>query len=103
MISLVNAAGERKILVRTYSDDAGELSLEQEAQLAVEYVRHLIQAGWSPEQYRGEPGELVVPKGFGSSHSAAGSQQRDNEPLQRTGATVKRSWFQRLFGRGPGR
>jgi len=26
-----------------------------------------------------------------------------NQTLQRTGAAVKRSWFQRLFGRGPGR
>lgn len=103
MISLANSAGERKILVRTYTDDVGELSPEQEAQLAVEYIGHLIQTGWSPEQYRGEPGELVVPKGFGGSQSAAGSQQRDNQPLQRTGAAVKRSWFQRLFGRGPGR
>lgn len=27
----------------------------------------------------------------------------DNQTLQRTGAAEKRSWFQRLFGRGPGR
>jgi hypothetical protein len=26
-----------------------------------------------------------------------------NQPLQRTGAAEKRSWFQRLFERGPGR
>jgi hypothetical protein len=26
-----------------------------------------------------------------------------NQTLQRTGAAIKRSWFQRLFGRGPGR
>lgn len=26
----------------------------------------------------------------------------DNQTLQRTGAAVKRSWFRRLFGRGPG-
>jgi hypothetical protein len=103
MISLANSAGERKILVRTYADDVGPLSPEQEAQLAVEYVGHLIQAGWSPDQYRGEPGELVVPKGFGGSQSAAASQQRDNQPLQLTGAAEKRSWLQKLFGRGPGR
>ena len=28
---------------------------------------------------------------------------RDNQPLQRTGPAVKRTWFERLFGRGPGR
>lgn len=27
----------------------------------------------------------------------------NNQTLQRTGAAEKRSWFQRLFGRGPGR
>lgn len=31
------------------------------------------------------------------------SGQPYNQTLQRTGATEKRSWFQRLFGRGPGR
>jgi hypothetical protein len=81
-ISLTNSAGERRILVRTYAEDVGGLSQEQEAQLAVEYVGQLIQSGWSPDQYRGEPGELVVPK--------------------RAGAVVKCSWFQRLFGRPPG-
>jgi len=102
-ISLVNSAGERKILVRTYADEVGPLSPEQEAQLAVAYVGHLIESGWSPDQYRGEPGELVVPKGFSGSPSVAVAQQRDNQPLQRTGAAEKRSWFQRLFGRRPGR
>ena len=82
-ISLTNSAGEHKIFVRIYKSDVGRLSAEQEAQLAVEYVGHLIQTGWSPDQYRGQPGELVVPKGFGSSQNA-----------------VKRSWLQRLFGRG---
>jgi hypothetical protein len=103
MISLANSAGERKILVRTYADDIGPLSPEQESQLAVEYVGHLIQSGWSSDQYRGEPGELIVPKGFGGSQSAAASQQRDNQALQRTGPAEKRSWFQRLFGGGLGR
>jgi hypothetical protein len=68
-ISLTNSAGERKVLVRTYADAIGQLSPEQEAQLAVDYVGHLIQTGWSPDQYRGEPGELVVPKGFRGSQN----------------------------------
>jgi hypothetical protein len=96
-ISLTNSSGEHRILVRTYADDAGRRSQEREAQLAVEYVGHLIQSGWSPDQYRGAPGELVVPKGFGSAQGTAPSQAPG------TGAAVKRSWFQRLFGRGTGR
>lgn len=99
---LTNSAGERRILVRTYSDDVGQLSPEQEAQLAVEYVGHLIQNGWSPDQYRGEPGELVVSERFAGSQGTAASPHRDNQPLQRTRAAVKRYWFQRLFGRSPG-
>ena len=102
-ISLTNSAGERRILVRTYADDIGPLSPEREAQLAVEYIGNLNQTGWSPDQYRGEPGELVVPKGFSGSQSAAASQQRDNQPSQRTGAAGQRSWLQRLFGGGRGR
>ena len=49
------------------------------------------------------PGELVVvPNKCGVSRSAV-VQPRDNQTLQRTGAAAKRSWFQKLFGRGPGR
>jgi hypothetical protein len=33
----------------------------------------------------------------------AAVEERHNQTLQRTGAAKKRSWFQRLFGRGPGR
>jgi hypothetical protein len=77
-ISLTNSAGERVILVRTYADEMAQLSPEQEAQLAVEYVGHLIQTGWSPDQYRGELGELVVPKGFVASQNAASPPQRDS-------------------------
>jgi hypothetical protein len=29
--------------------------------------------------------------------------EADNQTLQRTGAAETRSWFQRFFGRGPGR
>lgn len=36
-----------------------------------------------------------------SQRQAAGGAA--NQTLQRTGAAVKRSWFQRLFGGGPGR
>ena len=34
---------------------------------------------------------------------AARQEMVDNPTLQRTGAAEKPSWFQRLFGRGPGR
>lgn len=103
MISLANSAGECKILVRAYADEVGELPPEQEAQLAVQFLGHLIETGWSPDQYRGDPGELVIPRGFSGSHSAAAARQRDNQAVQRTVAPVHRSWLQRMFGRGAGR
>ena len=70
-ISLTSSSGERRILVRTYANDVGPISQEQEARLALEYVGQLIRSGWSPDQYRGEPGELVVPK-TSSATDAAG-------------------------------
>ena len=69
-ISLTNLRGERRILVRTYADDVGHVSQEQDARLALEYVGKLIQSGWSPDQYKGEPGELVVPKTSSGSGKA---------------------------------
>lgn len=55
---------QKRILVRTYADDVGPISdKNDEAQLVIAYVAGLLESGWSPEQYKGEPGELVVPRG----------------------------------------
>lgn len=61
-ISIASAAGERRVLVRTYADDVGQIPQDQEARLALEFVQRLLDSGWTPEQYGQTPGELVVPK-----------------------------------------
>ena len=80
-ISLSNARGESTILVRTYADEVGPLSEEEEARLALEFIGQLIESGWTPEQYRGEPGELVA---HGSTSTAV--RKQDFRP--------KKSWWQ---------
>ena len=59
-VSLANSGGERLVLVRVYADDIVVSSQEQEAQQVLNYVAGLLKLGWSPEQYRGEPGELTL-------------------------------------------
>ena len=59
-VSLANSSGERQIFVRTYGDDIGEISQEQEVRLVIDFVAQLLSSGWSPEKYLGKPGELVV-------------------------------------------
>lgn len=54
----------------------------------VEFVTADGKSEWEAEAYWSELEEIEEPA---------------NPTLQRTGAAVKRSWFQRWFGRGPGR
>ena len=60
IVSLVNSAGEKRILVRMYDDHAAK-EPNAKAAAILNYVGSLLQSGWSPDQYMGEPGELVVP------------------------------------------
>jgi hypothetical protein len=55
------ADDEKRVMVRTYADDVGAVPREQEAELVVDYLKRLLASGWTPEQYRWRPGELVVP------------------------------------------
>jgi hypothetical protein len=80
-VLLSNSRGEKQILVRTYADENGSLSQEEQAELALQFVGQLIQSGWQPEQYRGEPGELVA------SHTAS-------QALPRAEHKPKKPWWQ---------
>src|SRR4051794_5852922 len=60
-VSLNNGSGEKRILVRIYDDNCARGS-KQQAEAVVGYVATLLQSGWTPDQYKEEPGELVVPK-----------------------------------------
>ncbi|HEV2292632.1 MAG TPA: hypothetical protein VGR35_02180 [Tepidisphaeraceae bacterium] len=46
---------------------------------------------------------IPVAEAFETDLFPAAVKERHNQTLQRTGAALKRSWLQRLFGRGPGR
>lgn len=48
---------ETKVLVQSY--DTG-LAPEQDAQRVMSHMAKLIQSGWTPEDYTGAPGELIV-------------------------------------------
>ncbi len=75
------SVGERGVVVDIHAHSDGELVYVVEAADQAE-------PDWLAEFSEAE----IRPTGM-----------RHNQALQRTGAAVKRSWFQRLFGRGPGR
>lgn len=81
-VTLAGDAGQKKVLVRAYADDVGALPPEDEARLVMAFVGQLIESGWTPEQYRGTPGELVVPRQPGVSPA------QSPEPL-----AAKRPWW----------
>ena len=63
------------------------------------------------ELFSGTPEVPVLLKGLSKEDvplgtevwSVDGGRRADNQTLQRTGAATKRSWLQKVFGRGPGR
>jgi hypothetical protein len=52
---------QKMLLVQDYADDPGGRTSEQSAAAAMQFVMELIRSGWSPNDYKGEPGELIVP------------------------------------------
>jgi hypothetical protein len=61
IILLTNGTETKKILVRDYLDDTAGRSQEQSGKSAVEFVGNLLRTGWTPKDYKGQPGELIVP------------------------------------------
>ena len=53
---------QNRVFVRAYADDVGKIADQDEARLVIAYVASLLESGWSPLQYKGTPGELVVPR-----------------------------------------
>jgi len=52
---------QKMLLVQDYRDDPAGRTSEESAAGAMQFVVELIQSGWSPNDYKGKPGELVVP------------------------------------------
>ena len=54
--------GETKaLLVRSYQDETGDQQPAQIASAITHFIQQKINGGWDPEQYQGDPGELVLP------------------------------------------
>jgi hypothetical protein len=62
IVSLRKWFVEQRILVRIYADNVSRGPKQSIAVVA--FVNSLLQSGWTPDQYKGEPGELVVPMRF---------------------------------------
>jgi hypothetical protein len=60
VVLLADRDEEHRILVRSYSDDAVATSVAQQMETVCDFVRTLLRSGWSPNDYRGLPGELVL-------------------------------------------
>jgi hypothetical protein len=58
-VSLTRNSEAKRILVRAYEDAVINAPPEQAAQLVEGYVASLVDSGWSPDDYKGTPGELV--------------------------------------------
>jgi hypothetical protein len=61
-VSLRDSSGEQRVLVRIYADNVSRGP--NQAKAVTGYIGSLLQSGWTPAQYTGEPGELVVPMRF---------------------------------------
>jgi hypothetical protein len=61
-VSLNGGTGEKRILVRIYADNVSR-GLKQ-AVAVTAYLNGLLESGWTPAEYQGEPGELLVPMRF---------------------------------------
>jgi hypothetical protein len=61
-VLLSNGSGEQRILVRIYADNVARGP--NQATAVAGFVNNLLHSGWTPAEYKGEPGELVVPTRF---------------------------------------
>jgi hypothetical protein len=74
--------GERRIQVLIYADNISRGPKQSIAVVA--FVNSLLQSGWTPDQFRGDGGELVVPVRFKVPATSADAKpwwrfwQRDN-------------------------
>jgi hypothetical protein len=57
---LDDGANVRRILVRAYVENGLDISAEEESHMVASFVAERLRAGWTPEMWKGEPGELTV-------------------------------------------
>lgn len=51
---------EYRVLVRAYDDEFSGIEVEQQVEMVRVFIDRKIRSGWSPDRYRGTPGELVL-------------------------------------------
>lgn len=66
-VALTQGAQEHRILVRAYTDDFASIGQDGEAKIVVEFVAGLLDQGWTPDKWGGQPGELTVPRKQGAT------------------------------------
>jgi len=59
-VTLKSGTETRQVIVRLYTDGK-ERSTQQEVFAVTDYLMNRLLSGWSPNDYTGMPGELVVP------------------------------------------
>jgi hypothetical protein len=62
-VSLKNRGREKRVIVRIFDDNVAR-GQRQQSEAIIGFLAHIINGGWVPENYEGEPGELVVPTHF---------------------------------------
>jgi hypothetical protein len=59
-VALRDGEREHRILVRSYIVAVGQ---DQEVQMVSQFIGELLHEGWTPDEWKGEPGELTLPSG----------------------------------------
>lgn len=62
IVAIIDESGERKLLARTYDDDAPQATPDQHARRALDYVIQSVNAGAIPAQQSQSPDLIIVPK-----------------------------------------
>jgi hypothetical protein len=71
-VAVRNGAQEYRILVRAFAEDVGDCGQDGEVAIVIQFVAGLLNQGWTPDRWTGQPGELTVSPSQAEHESAAG-------------------------------
>jgi len=60
LVALRNDAQEYRIVVRAYADDVAGIAQDREVAMVLDFVTRLLGQGWTPDEWKGQPGELTL-------------------------------------------
>jgi hypothetical protein len=61
MVHLECDGETKQLFVRSYKDETGDMQPAQIASAIANFIQQKFNNGWDPEQYKGNPGEIVLP------------------------------------------